>query len=419
MSKLEQLDLRSATAAPDGWVAPIVARAVGQASTPFARDQRPQAREAWPAAPAAPASDTTPQDRPNVEKPGLWNRGRLRLLFMIGGVIGVAVVAGIIWLRGGRYVSTGDAYVQAARLMVSTDVSGIVSSVDVHENQAVKAGDVLFRIDPRQFRIALDNASANLAQTTLTIESMKEGYKVLLSDVAVQESQVGLDEANYKRYAALVRSDAVSEANYDQARFTLAADKNKLESLRQQAAVQLAKLAGNADVPVTQHPEYKQAEAVVDEAQRQLDHSVVHAPFNGVVTQVDTLQPGTYLVSQTAALTNSGAVGLVSTDNIWIDASMKETDLTYVRPGEHVDVSVDTYPGEVWSGTVQSISPASDSEFSILPAQNASGNWVKVVQRIPVRIGIDPKSVHLPLRAGMSVTANIDTGHRRTLSDLL
>jgi membrane fusion protein, multidrug efflux system len=418
MSKLEQLDPRSTTAAPDGMVAPIVARAVGQASAPFARDQRPQAREARSAAPAAPASDTTPQDRP-IEKTGLWNRSRLRLLLMIGGVVGIAVVAGVIWLRGGRYVSTGDAYVQAARLMVSTDVSGIVSSVDVHENQVVKAGDVLFRIDPRQFQIALDNANANLAQMALTIESMKEDYKVLLSNVAAQEAQVGLDEANYNRYAALLQSDAVSEANYDQARFTLAADKNKLESLRQQAAVQLAKLAGNADIPVTQHPEYKQAKAVVDEAQRQLDHSAVHAPFNGVVTQVDTLQPGTYLVSQTAALTNSGAVGLVSTDDIWIDASMKETDLTYVKPGDHVDVSVDTYPGEVWSGTVQSISPASDSEFSILPPQNASGNWVKVVQRIPVRIGIDQKSGHLPLRAGMSVTANIDTGHHRTLSDLL
>jgi membrane fusion protein (multidrug efflux system) len=118
-------------------------------------------------------------------------------------------------------------------------------------------------------------------------------------------------------------------------------------------------------------------------------------------------------------LTNSGAVGLVSTEDVWVDASMKETDLTYVKPGDHVDVSVDTYPGQLWSGTVQSISPASGAEFSILPAQNASGNWVKVVQRIPVRISIDRKSGSLALRAGMSVTANIDTGHRRTLSDLL
>jgi membrane fusion protein, multidrug efflux system len=416
MSKLEQLDSRSASAAPDEAVDPRIARALEQTSAPSARDEAPGAREAPPIAPAVRASGP---DQLTGEKAGQRRRRRLRMLLMIGGVLVVAVAAGVIWLRGGRYVSTGDAYVQAARLMVSTDVSGIVSSVDVHENQLVKAGDVLFRIDPRQFQIALDNTKANLAQTALTIESMKQDYKRMLSDVAAQQSQVGLDQANYDRYATLVRSDVVSKANYDQARFTLAADENKLESLRQQAEVQLARLAGNADIPVTQHPQYMQAKALVDEAQRQLDHAVVRAPFDGVVTQVDTLQPGTYLVSQSAALTNTGAVGLVSTDDVWVDASMKETDLTYVKPGDHVDVSVDTYPGQVWSGTVQSISPASGAEFSILPAQNASGNWVKVVQRIAVRIGIDRKSGNLPLRAGMSVTATIDTGHRRALSDLL
>jgi membrane fusion protein (multidrug efflux system) len=419
MSRLEQLDFRSASGAADEAVEPRIARALAQGSAPFARDEAPGAHEVPPTAPPVRASATSPPEPPAGERAGQRRRRRLRMLLSIGGVLVVAAAAGVIWLRGGRFVSTGDAYIQAARLMVSTDVSGIVSSVDVHENQLVKAGDVLFRIDPRQFQIALDNAKANLAQTSLTIESMKQDYKRMLSDVAAQQSQVELDQANHDRYATLVRSDVVSKANYDQARFTLAADTNKLESLRQQAAVQLARLAGNADIPETQHPQYIQAKAQVDEAQRQLDHAVVRAPFDGVVTQVDTLQPGTYLVSQSAALTNTGAVGLVSTDDVWVDASMKETDLTYVKPGDHVDVSVDTYPGQVWSGTVQSISPASGAEFSILPAQNASGNWVKVVQRITVRIGLDPKSGHLPLRAGMSVTANIDTGHRRTLSDFL
>jgi multidrug resistance efflux pump len=211
----------------------------------------------------------------------------------------------------------------------------------------------------------------------------------MLSDIAAQQAQVSLDQATFDRYAALVRSDSISKANYDQARFTLEADSSKLESLKQQAQVQLAKLGGNADIPVAEQPQYLQAKAQVDEAQRQLDHAVVRAPFDGVVTQVDTLQPGTYLVAQTAALTNTGAIGLVSTDRVWIDANMKETDLTYVKLGDHVDVSVDTYPGRVWSGTVESVSPASGSQFSILPAQNSSGNWVKVVQRIPVRIRVD------------------------------
>ena len=222
----------------------------------------------------------------------------------------------------------------------------------------------------------------------------------------------------YERFATLVRTDAASRAQYDQARFTLAVDQSKLQSLKQQAQVQLAKLAGNPDIAVTDHPQYQQVKSQVDEAQRQLDHSVVRAPFAGIATQVDALQPGTYLVSQTAALTSAGAIGLVSSERVWIDAFMKETDLTYAKAGDPVEISVDTYPGRTWSGTVESISPASASQFSILPAQNASGNWVKVVQRIPVRISVQRKPGDPVLRSGMSVTVDIDTGHRRSLRDL-
>ena len=222
----------------------------------------------------------------------------------------------------------------------------------------------------------------------------------------------------YERFASLARTDSASRAQYDQARFTLATDQGKLQSLKQQAQVQLAKLAGNADIVVTDHPQYQQVKSQVDEAQRQLDHSVVRAPFAGIVTQVDALQPGTYLVSQTAALTGAGAIGLVSSNRVWIDAFMKETDLTYAKAGNPVGISVDTYPGRTWSGTVESISPASASQFSILPAQNASGNWVKVVQRIQVRISVQRKPGDPVLRSGMSVTVDIDTGHRRSLRDL-
>ena len=348
----------------------------------------------------------------------LGRKRTLRLLLMVGGILVVLVAALTFWLRGGRYVSADDAYVRAAKLMVSTDVSGLVTAVDVREGQTVKAGDVLFRIDPKQFQIALENAKAQLQQTALNIEAMKQDYKRMQEDILAQQAQVELDQANFDRYAVLVRSDSVSKANYDQARFTLAADKKKLESLKQQAQVQLARLGGNPDIVVSEHPQYQQAKANVDEAQRQLDHTVVRAPFNGIVTQVDTLQPGTYLVSQTAALTNTGAVGLVATDNVWIDAHVKETDLTHVKPGDPVGIFVDTYPSRVWSGSVESISPASGAEFSILPAQNASGNWVKVVQRISVRIRVDRKPDDPILRAGMSVTVDIDTGHRRSLSEL-
>lgn len=368
----------------------------------------------------APATDdvvhTAIADAPDVKT---RSRRSLRVPLMAGGVLVVALGAGYAWFTGGRYVSTDDAYVRAAKLMVSTDVSGLVTDVDVREGQAVKRGEVLFRVDPRAFQIAVDNARANLDEIALGIRAMKADYQRMLSDIAAQENIVANDKATFDRYDVLVKANtAISKATFDQARFTLAADERKLDGLRHQAEVQLAKLGGNADVVVEQHPQYLQAKAVVDEAQRQLDHTTVRAPFSGIATAVDTLQPGLYLVAQTAALTNQGAVGLVSTDDVWIDANIKETDLTHVKAGDPVNVTVDAYPGAVWHGVVDSISPASGSEFSILPAQNASGNWVKVVQRIPVRIKVDRKPDDPRLRAGMSVVVDIDTGHARKLAEM-
>ena len=346
-------------------------------------------------------------------------RRRMRLILLVIVPI-IAVVAGLwLYMLGGRFVSTDDAYIHAAKLMVSTDVSGLVSEVDVREGQPVKAGDVLFRVDPRQFQIALDNAKANMAQIGLSIEAMKQDYKRMLDDVAAQQAKVNLDQVIFDRDTALLKSNSVSRAEYDQARLNLDSDNARLESLSKLAQVQLRRLGGNPDLPVEQHPQYMQAKAQVDEAQRQLDHTVVRAPFDGVATQVDALQPGTYLVAQTAALTNTGAVALVGTNDLWIDANMKETDLTHVKVGDPVKFNVDTYPAHVFSGTVASIAPAAGSEFSILPPQNSSGNWVKVVQRIPVRIHVNPTPEALKLRAGMSVTVSIDTGHRRTLAEVL
>jgi membrane fusion protein, multidrug efflux system len=376
---------------------------------------RPVAK-APPIAPDAPATENSaPASTGTVLR---RRRPTLRTLLMATGILAVIAGSTVFWLRGGRYASTDDAYVQAAKLVVTADVTGIVASVNVHEGQPVEAGDLLFQLDPLPFQIALDNATASSQQIALTIESMKADYKVMLSNVDAQRAQVDLDQVTYDRYASLVKDNNISRALYDQARFTLQLDKNKLVSLQQQADVQLAKLAGNPDIAAAEHPLYQQAKAQVDEAQRQLDHASVRAPFSGVVTQVDALQPGTYLVSQTAALTGAGAIALVSADLVWVTAQMKETDLTYVKPGNHVNVTIDTYPGQVWSGRVESISPASGSEFSVLPAQNSSGNWVKVVQRIPVRIAIDRKADTPALRSGMSVYVSIDTEHHRSLRDL-
>jgi membrane fusion protein, multidrug efflux system len=241
----------------------------------------------------------------------------------------------------------------------------------------------------------------------------------MLSDAAAQQGQVALDQATYDRNAALLPSGSTSKATYDQARYTLETDNNKLQSLRQQAAVQLARLAGNPDIPVTEHPQYLQSKAQVDEAQRQLDHTVVKAPFAGTVTNVPSIAPGKYLAASMTAFF------LVDRDHVWVDATPKETELTYVQPGQPVTVTVDTYPDAQWHGTVESISPAAAQQFALLPAQNTSGNWVKVVQRIPMRVRVDTGDKNLndknlpPLRAGMSVEVDVDTGHARGLPHFL
>jgi len=327
----------------------------------------------------------------------------------------LALIGGCYWyVTGGQVMSTDDAYVEAETVAISTDVSGIVREIDVTDNQHVEAGQVLYRLDPRQFQIALSNAKANLAETALTVDAMKQDYRRMLSDVAAQQAQVSLDQTNYDRNAMLLRSATVSQAVYDQMQAALEVGKNKLESLRHQAQVQLARLAGNPDIPVTQAPQYLQAQAHVDEAQRQLDDSVVKAPFAGTVTNVASIAPGKYLAASTTAFY------LVDADHVWVDATPKETELTYVQPGQPITVTVDTYPNAQWHGIVESISPAAAQQFSVLPAQNTSGNWVKVVQRVPMRVRVDTTDKNQPpLRAGMSVEVNVDTGHARGLPHFL
>jgi len=341
------------------------------------------------------------------------DRGLLRRVLMIGGISIVAAVALVSYLMGGRYVSTDDSYVQAAKLMVSTDVSGLVKDVDVKEGDHVKKGQVLFRLDPTPFRIAVQNAQAQLAQTKLTIDSMKQDYARMLSDIDAQRATVVLDQRNYDRYASLLKSNAIAPATYDQSRLTLQAAKDQLIALQQTADTQLAKLGGNIDIPDEQQPQYLQALSQLDEAQRQLNHSTVRAPFAGVVAEVDSLQPGTLVISAMSAFSTTSAVGLVATDDVWVEANMKETDLTHMHKGDPVSFTVDTYPGRTWHGHVEAVSAATGSAFSVLPSENASGNWVKVTQRISVKIAIDRKPGDPELRAGMSAVVDVDTGHRR------
>ncbi len=350
------------------------------------------------------------QDTPHAPS---RRKGRLRAVLFT--LLPLALIGGAIaYVKGGRTMSTDDAYVNSRQVGISTDVAGIVSEVDVTDNQHVTAGETLYRLDARQFNIALQNAKANLALTALNLASLRKNYGELVSDSSAQEAQVALDQATFERYGRLVAANAISRQAYDQARFTLQTDTSKLAALRQQAQAQLAMLNDDLNTPVTRLPQYMQAEAQVREAQRQLDDTVVRAPFSGTVTEVPSIAPGKYLAASTTAFY------LVDSGHVWIDATPKETELTHVRPGQSAIITVDTYPDLQWQGTVESVSPAAAQEFSLLPAQNTSGNWVKVVQRVPLRVRVvTGKANPAILRAGMSVEVSVDTGHARGLPKFL
>jgi membrane fusion protein (multidrug efflux system) len=382
---------------------------VSPAETPASRREALQERPSFPDAAPAAANPAAAPRSPRQQR----MRGALFLLLPI------VLIGAVFWyIYGGRVTSTDDAYVNAEKVGISTDVSGTVADVAVRDNQEVTPGQVLYRLDPLQFQIALAKAEANRKQIALTLEAMQRDYRRMLTEAAAQQAQVALDRTQFSRAVRLLANGVESRADYDRARYKLQADGNQLGALREQASVQLARLDGDPNLPLSRLPEYMQAQAQVAEAQRELNHTVVRAPFAGVVTDVPAIAPGKYLVASTTAFY------LIDTHHIWIDATPKETQLTYVRPGQPATVTVDTYPDLQWHGTVQSISPAAAQEFSLLPAQNASGNWVKVVQRVQIRIRLDTSDRRMPpLSAGMSADVYVDTGHPRGwphfLSDLL
>jgi membrane fusion protein, multidrug efflux system len=381
--------------------------------TPAAKDAPGAGEAAKPESKARP-EDRKPEARPSDEPPlvpaapdSVRPRTSLRRPLMFALLPLVLIVGGYFYVTGGAVMSTDNAYVQADMVGLSTDVSGIVTEVSVHDNQKVAKGAVLFKLDDLQFRLALDRAEAQIRNTRNDLVALQASYRNMQAQIDQAQKDVDFNMVNFKRQEQLVANNFTPRATFDAARNTLEGSQQKLASLQQQLAGLAANLNGDPAAPIENHPKYKDAIAVRDEAARQLAHTVVRAPFAGIVTNVPSLQPGQYLAAAATAF------NIVSTDHVWVQASPKETELTYVKPGQKVTVDVDTYPGERWAGTVDSISPASASSFSLLPAENTSGNWVKVVQRIPMRILVNNAPGKPPLRVGMSVEVNVDTGHAR------
>jgi membrane fusion protein, multidrug efflux system len=365
--------------------------------------------------PAEPAHDTpegASASLPDHAQETTPNRKRVQMVLLALGPIVLLAGGGYMYLSGGRYVSTDNAYVRADKLTVSTDVSGIVAEVAVRENDRVEKNQLLFRLDDEPYRIALDSARAQLGTVKNELATLQATYRQNLAQVEQANTDVAFTQAQFGRQQDLLRRGVTTQAAFDQAQHDVNAARERVTAAQRQAEATLAQLGGAPDGKLEDHPRYRQAQAQVDRAERDLRHTLVRAPMPGVVARVDALLVGEYLPAAQTAFS------LIAADHVWVEANPKETDLTFLKPGDAASVTVDAYPGRQWRATVASISPASGAEFSVLPAQNASGNWVKVVQRVPVRLRVDLPADAPPLRSGMSVEVSIDTGHTRSLREL-
>jgi membrane fusion protein, multidrug efflux system len=333
---------------------------------------------------------------------------RLRL-FVLGPVVLIALAA-VLYFNSGRYIETDNAYLKANKVTISPQVAGPIIAVAVKENQQVAQGAELFRIDDQPYRIALERSDAQLRTVQAEIEGLKASYRQKQEQLKMARTNVDFAARELTRQTQLAKQRLTSQVKLDEAQHNSDGARDQMAVIAQELAQTLTQLTGSADIPVKKHPRYLEAEASRDNAELNLQHTVVRAPFAGVTSKVPQL--GQYVAAGGAVLS------VIATTETWVEANFMETDLTNVRPGQPVKIHLDTYPNHVWSGSVQSISQATGAEFSVLPPQNATGNWVKVVQRIPVRIALDLKADDPPLRVGMTAAVKIDTGSHHTLHSL-
>jgi len=342
---------------------------------------------------------------------GLRRYRRFLLLVVLPIVVAIAGLA--FYLNGGRYVGTDDAYVGAQKVLVTPDISGKIEKVVVREGQLVKQGDELFEIDPVPFRLAVDEARAQLAQAQSTYDNLRANIKIYGDMLNLAQQGVDLKQRDVERKQALVKNSYGSQLDLDNAANALVTSGSIAQYVKQQISTAKTQLLGDTDLPLEKFPPYAQAKSKLDNAERNLDHAVVRAPMSGVATQVEQIQLGRYVSAGTPVFS------IIDIAHPWVDANPKESDLTYVTEGQPVTLEVDAFPNHVFKGKIGSLSPGTGAQFAILPPQNATGNFVKVVQRVPVRIYFDETDKYVrKLKAGMSVYATIDTGHKRSLAGL-
>jgi len=333
-------------------------------------------------------------------------RQRLRLPLMVAGPA-VVILAGLWWyVTSGRYVETDDAYIQTARTMISADIAGRVIAVEVHDNERVTKGQVLYRLDPVSYQAVVNDAKAQLGIARLQVEALKATYQQKVAENKSAQETLDYSQREYDRQKKLLSSGVASQSQFDQASNALEVARQKVASTQHDIGNVLAQLGGNPDVSADEHPMVQRAQAVLDQKQIDLNDTVIRAPANGTVTKVEQLQIGDYITAATPVFS-------MMSDRLWVEANFKETELTYMRPGQDATVSVDTFPDVEFHAKVVSLSPGTGLTFSLLPPENATGNWVKVVQRLPVRLTLDTSDTDALLHAGLSVTVSVDTHYRR------
>jgi membrane fusion protein (multidrug efflux system) len=335
-------------------------------------------------------------------------RERLRRPLLILFPILLVAVGTAYYLAEEPYVSTDDAFVRAAKESVNARVAGQVTKIAVIDNQRVKRGQLLFQIDPEPYQIAVDQADARLASARLQIDELKATYRQQLAELQSANATAEFDEREYSRRRALVIDSWTPREVFDRADMDLKVARQHIASIGQQIANTVVALNGDPNIGVDRHPTVRAAKAQLDQARLNLSYATVVAPDDGTVARVEDLQVGDFV--------NPGAAvfALMSSRDIWIEANFRETGLTHMRPGQAAAIDVDVYPDRIFKAHVISMSPGTGSDFAVLPPENATGNWVKVVQRLPVRLELDEIDPSRPLFSGVSVTARVDTGYRRT-----